>query len=53
MLKKYSDLGLSSYNSDLDASNNINCKNPIILGLALNLSVLIMKLLEIKMKLVN
>ena len=26
MLKKYSDLGLSSYNSALEASNNIYCK---------------------------
>ena len=37
--KKYSDLGLSSYNSALDASNSIDYKNPIKLGLALNLSV--------------
>jgi 14-3-3 protein epsilon len=37
--KKYSDLGLSAYNSALDASNSIDYKNPIKLGLALNLSV--------------
>ena len=37
--KKYSDLGLSSYNAALDASNSIDYKNPIKLGLALNLSV--------------
>ena len=37
--KKYSDLGLSAYNAALDASNSIDYKNPIKLGLALNLSV--------------
>ena len=37
--KKYSDLGLSAYNAALDAANNIDYKNPIKLGLALNLSV--------------
>ena len=37
--KKYSDLGLSSYNAALDAANSIDYKNPIKLGLALNLSV--------------
>ena len=37
--KKYSDLGLSAYNAALDAANSIDYKNPIKLGLALNLSV--------------
>ena len=37
--KKYSDLGLSSYNAALEASKSIDYKNPIKLGLALNLSV--------------
>ena len=37
--KKYSDLGLASYNAALDAAKNIDYKNPIKLGLALNLSV--------------
>ena len=37
--KKYSDLGLASYNAALEASKSIDYKNPIKLGLALNLSV--------------
>ena len=37
--KKYSDLGLASYNAALEASKGIDYKNPIKLGLALNLSV--------------
>ena len=37
--KKYSDLGLASYNAALEASKTIDYKNPIKLGLALNLSV--------------
>ena len=37
--KKYADLGLASYNAALDASKSIDYKNPIKLGLALNLSV--------------
>ena len=37
--KKYSDLGLSAYNAALDVANSIDYKNPIKLGLALNLSV--------------
>ena len=37
--KKYSDLGLASYNAALDAAKSIDYKNPIKLGLALNLSV--------------
>ena len=37
--KKYSDLGLASYNAALEASKDIDYKNPIKLGLALNLSV--------------
>lgn len=37
--KKYSDLGLASYNEALNASKDIDYKNPIKLGLALNLSV--------------
>ena len=37
--KKYSDLGLAAYNAALDAANSIDYKNPIKLGLALNLSV--------------
>ena len=37
--KKYADLGLDSYNAALDASKSIDYKNPIKLGLALNLSV--------------
>ena len=37
--KKYSDLGLASYNAALDAAKGIDYKNPIKLGLALNLSV--------------
>ena len=30
--KKYSDLGLSAYNADLDVDNSIDYKNPIKLG---------------------
>jgi 14-3-3 protein epsilon len=37
--KKYSDLGLSAYNAALEAAKSIDYKNPIKLGLALNLSV--------------
>ena len=37
--KKYSDLRLASYNAALEASKGIDYKNPIKLGLALNLSV--------------
>ena len=37
--KKYSDLGLAAYNQALEASKSIDYKNPIKLGLALNLSV--------------
>ena len=37
--KKYSELGLASYNAALEASKSIDYKNPIKLGLALNLSV--------------
>lgn len=37
--KKYSDLGLESYNAALESSKAIDYKNPIKLGLALNLSV--------------
>ena len=37
--KKYADLGLASYNAALEASKDIDYKNPIKLGLALNLSV--------------
>ena len=37
--KKYSDQGLTSYNAALEASKSIDYKNPIKLGLALNLSV--------------
>ena len=37
--KKYSDLGLASYNAALDAAKSIDYKSPIKLGLALNLSV--------------
>ena len=37
--KKYSDLGLAAYNAALEASKDIDYKNPIKLGLALNLSV--------------
>ena len=37
--KKYSDSGLASYNAALEASKSIDYKNPIKLGLALNLSV--------------
>ena len=37
--KKCSDLGLASYNAALEASKSIDYKNPIKLGLALNLSV--------------
>ena len=38
--KKYSDLGLAAYNAALEAAKSIDYKNPIKLGLALNLSVL-------------
>jgi 14-3-3 protein epsilon len=37
--KKYSDLGLAAYNAALEAAKSIDYKNPIKLGLALNLSV--------------
>ena len=37
--KKYSDQGLSAYNAALDEAKNIDYKNPVKLGLALNLSV--------------
>ncbi len=37
--KKYSDQGLAAYNAALDAAKNIDYKNPVKLGLALNLSV--------------
>ena len=37
--KKYSDLGLASYNAALESAKSIDYKNPIKLGLALNLSV--------------
>lgn len=37
--KKYSDLGLAAYNAALEASSSIDYKNPIKLGLALNMSV--------------
>ena len=40
ILKKYSDQGLAAYNSALESAKNINIdyKNPVKLGLALNLS---------------
>ena len=37
--KKYADLGLQAYNAALDSAKSIDYKNPIKLGLALNLSV--------------
>ena len=37
--KKYADLGLAAYNAALEDSKSIDYKNPIKLGLALNLSV--------------
>ena len=37
--KKYSDQGLAAYNAALDAAKSIDYKNPVKLGLALNLSV--------------
>ena len=37
--KKYSDEGLAAYNAALEAAKNIDYKNPVKLGLALNLSV--------------
>ena len=37
--KKYSDLGLAAYNAAVEAAKSIDYKNPIKLGLALNLSV--------------
>ena len=37
--KKYSDLGSASYKAALGAAESIDYKNPIKLGLALNLSV--------------
>lgn len=37
--KKYSDLGIESYNAAMDASKELDYKNSVKLGLALNLSV--------------
>ena len=39
VLSKYSDLGIESYNAAMDASKELDYKNSVKLGLALNLSV--------------